>query len=269
VQPDSTSLLVTRCILARHDGRADLALRWAAAAAKLDPNDAGTQDLLAFLYSWLGDVDTGLRHAARLKELSPGSSWGLVWQIYLQVQAGNLTAAEGQVKTGAPGFKESPSFLQAKAHFHTAKGQYAEALDALVKAMPSFREAALEMEGELQFIEFPHAVFLYRQAGNEAQARGIAAAFTRTADGYYKPLEGLERGLSLSVRAEMAAVTGDRAQLIANLTQLYDTGGILPAFVLNEPWFRPYRGDPIVAEVFAKHDARRGEARRQLAADGL
>jgi hypothetical protein len=51
--------------------------------------------------------------------------------------------------------------------------------------------------------------------------------------------------------------------------QLHDQGGILPAFIPTEPWFQAYRDDPAVVTLFAKAEARREEARRELRAEGL
>ena len=66
-----------------------------------------------------------------------------------------------------------------------------------------------------------------------AQSRRLAVAFARGADTYWKPDEGQEQGMSLWARAQMAAVTGDRAAVIDNLTRFHEQGGILPAFVTD------------------------------------
>ena len=112
-------------------------------------------------------------------------------------------------------------------------------------------------------------MFLLRETGEAAQATKVAEAAIRYLDGKFKPSTGPEQGFSLYVRSQIAAVNGDRATTIANLARLYETGGLLPAFAVSKPWFRPHRADPVVVDLLAKFDARRAEWRRQLAREEL
>ena len=135
--------------------------------------------------------------------------------------------------------------------------------------MPTFGARQPDVSNFIAFLDSPRAMFLYRQGGNEAQADRIAGSAVRYADTALKPTKGPERGFPLTIRARIAAVSGDRAGVIANLQQLHDTGGSPPAWLTGEPWFKPYLEDAQFAGLLAKFDARRAEWRRQLAAEGL
>jgi TolB-like protein/Flp pilus assembly protein TadD len=269
VQPGSMMLFNTRVQLATQAARFDEFIRWTAALNKLDPEDAGPHERLAFGYEWLGDAAAARRHAARLTALAPGSARELTPRIELQVREGKLADAAALIQAGNRQFGSEPQFLRSRAEYEAAAGEYERALQTLLAAIPSFGLREPDVSNFTVFIDSPRAVFLYRQAGNDAQADRIAASAVRYADKVFKPPKGQERGPSLINRARIAAVSGDRAGVIANLHQLHDTGGAPPAFLMGEPWFKPYLGDAQLAGLLAKFDARRAEWRRQLAAEGL
>lgn len=269
VQPGSMVLFNARAQLGRQGGRTDEFIRWTAAQAKLDPEGAGTYQSLTFAYSGLGDAAVARRHAARLTALAPGSVRELTTRIVLQVREDRLADAVALIQTGDRQFGSEPDFLRSRAEYETAAGEYEQALQTLLAAMPTFGLREPDVSNFTAFFESPKAMFLYRQAGNEAQADRIAGSAVRYADSVVKPPKGQERGSSLTNRARIAAVSGDRAGVIANLQQLHDTGGAVPVFLASEPWFKPYLADAQLAGLLAKFDARRAEWRRQLAAEGL
>jgi len=269
VQPGSMMLFNTRAQLGGQAGRFDEFIRWTAAQARLDPENAGACESLAFAYSGLGDAAAARRHATRLTALAPGSGRELTTRMDLRLREGRLADAAALIQAGNRQFGTDPEFLRSRARYETAAGQYAQALQTLLAAMPTFGVREPDVSNFRTFAESARAMFLYRQGGNEAQADRIAASAVRYADTALKPPRGPERGFSLTNRARIAAVSGDRAGVIANLQQLYDTGGSTPAFLADEPWFKPYLGDAQFAGLLAKFDARRAEWRRQLAAEGL
>ena len=67
----------------------------------------------------------------------------------------------------------------------------------------------------------------------------------------------------------MYAAMSERAKLLDDLRSIYGNGEVLPAWVVNEPLFRPFRTDPAVVEWLKKFDVRSAEVRRTLAAEGL
>jgi TolB-like protein/Flp pilus assembly protein TadD len=269
VQPGSMMLFNTRAQLGGQAGRLDEFIRWTAAQVRLDPENAGAYQGLAFGYSGLGDADAAQRHAARLTTLAPGSARELTTRMDLKVREGRLADAAALIETGNRQFGTDPEFLRSRAEYETAAGEYERALQTLLAAMPTFDAAQPDVSNFIAFLHSPRGMFLYRQGGNEAQADRIAASAVRYADTALKPTKGPERGFSLTNRARIAAVSGDRAGVIANLQQLHDTGGAPPAWLTGEPWFRPYLGDAQFAGLLAKFDTRRAEWRRQLAAEGL
>jgi predicted Zn-dependent protease len=269
LDPDSAVLYRARSTLALEDGRIDESIRWLAAGAKRDPEDASMYDLSALGYSWLGDVERGLSQVARLNELTPGSAWGVSLELFLHLVAGDLEAAGKLIQDAKGRYETDPAVQRARATYLMARGEHSAALEALLVATPWLREPSPTIGYGPVFWDAPMAAYLYRETGDVAQSRRLAQAFARAVNTYHKPVEGPEQGAWLWVRAQMAAVTGDRAAVIYNLTQLHDQGGILPAFVPKEPWFQAYRDDPAVVALFAKAEARREEARRQLRAEGL
>lgn len=269
VHPESMILFNARAQLARQAGRTDEFIRWTAAQARLDPENSGTYESLAFAYAGLGDAAAARRYATRLTVLAPGSARELTTRIVLKVREGKLADAATLIQTGNRQFGSEPDFLRSRAEYETAAGEYEQALQTLLAAMPTFGLREPDVSNFTAFFESPKAMFLYRQAGNEAQAERIAGSAVRYADSVVKPPKGQERGSSLTNRARIAAVSGDRARVIANLQQLHDTGGAVPVFLASEPWFKPYLADAQFADLLAKFDARRAEWRRQLAAEGL
>jgi hypothetical protein len=190
-------------------------------------------------------------------------------RIELRVREGKLADAATLIQSGNRQFGSEPDFLLSRALYETAAGEYEQALQTLLAAMPNFGLREPDVSNFVAFRESPRAIFLYRQSGNEAQANRIAASALKYADGALKPTKGPERGFSLTARARIAAVSGDRVGMIANLRQLYDTGGFVPVFLTDEPWFKSYLGDAELSVLLARFDARRAEWRRQLAAEGL
>ena len=269
VQPGSMMLFNTRAQLGGQAGRLDEFVRWNAAQVRLDPENAGAYQSLAFGYSSLGDAAAAQRHAARLTALAPGSARELVIRIELHVREGRLADAAALIQAGNRQFGSVPEFLRSRSLYETAVGEYERALRALLAAIPAFGAREPDVSGFFAFIESPRAMFLYRHGGKEAQADRIAASAVRYADTALKSPKGPERGFSLTNRARIAAVSGDRAGVIANLQQLHDTGGSPPAWLTGEPWFKPYLEDAQFAGLLAKFDVRRAEWRRQLAAEGL
>ena len=269
VQPGSMMLFNTRAQLGGQAGRLDEFVRWNAAQVRLDPENAGAYQSLAFGYSSLGDAAAARRHAARLTALAPDSARELRTRIDLNVQEGRFADAVALIRTGNRRFGSELDFLRSRAAYETAVGEYERALQTLLAAMPTFGARQPDVSNFIAFLHSPRAMFLYRQGGNEAQADRIAVSAARYADTALKPPKGPERGFSLTNRARIAAVSGDRAGVIANLQQLHDTGGSPPAWLTGEPWFKPYLEDAQFAGLLAKFDVRRAEWRRQLAAEGL
>ena len=81
VQPGSMILFNTRAQLGGRAGRFDEFIRWTAAQARLDSEDASACENLAFAYSGLGDAAAARRHAARLTALAPDSARELTTRI--------------------------------------------------------------------------------------------------------------------------------------------------------------------------------------------
>jgi tetratricopeptide (TPR) repeat protein len=269
VQPGSMMLFNARAQLGGQAGRLDEFIRWTEAQARLDPENAGTYESLASAYAALGDAAAARRHSTRLTALAPGSVRELKMRIELRVREGKLADAATLIQSGNRQFGSEPDFQLSRALYETAAGEYEHALQTLLAAMPNFGLREPDVSNFSAFRESPRAIFLYRQGGNEAQANRIAASALKYADSALKPTRGPERGFTLTTRARIAAVSGDRAGMIANLRQLYDTGGFVPVFLTDEPWFKPYLGDAELSGLLAKFDARRAEWHRQLAAEGL
>ena len=248
LQPGAPVLLRTRAMLGLLAGRVDEWIRWTAAQLKVDPDDPGAIANLVSGYSMLGDVEAVRRQSRRLTEVAGGTALELAARIRQHLLAGEGQRASALVATGQDRFASDVDYLTA--------------LPVLGDTKPSL------VFGPSLF-DAPHAVFLLRETGEAAQATKVAEAAIRYLDGKFKPSTGPEQGFSLYVRSQIAAVNGDRASTIANLAQLYDTGGLLPAFAVSKPWFRPHRADPVVVDLLAKFDARRAEWRRQLAREDL
>ena len=102
VQPGSMILFNTRAQLGGRAGRFDEFIRWTAAQARLDPEDASACENLAFAYSGLGDAAAARRHAARLTALAPGSARELTTRIDLNVREGRLADAAALIRDGQP-----------------------------------------------------------------------------------------------------------------------------------------------------------------------
>jgi hypothetical protein len=185
------------------------------------------------------------------------------------VQAGKLSDAGRLLEQGTPRFGDDPSFIAARAYYQEWSGAYAAALATLLQTEPSFRDGSPEVSVAQRYYLYPDAIFLFRRTGDVTRARHLADAFVRGMDAYWKPVVGAERGEPLWMRARAAAAIGDQAELIARLSQLYETGGLLPAWVVREPLFRPYAREPAVAALLVKFDTRRAEWRGKLASEGL
>jgi tetratricopeptide (TPR) repeat protein len=259
----------TRNELAFADGRIDEAIRWLAAGAKRDPGDTSMYGQSGLAYLWLGDFERGHSQVARLNEVAPGGALGLALEVFLRLDAGDLDAARNLLQAAAGHYDTEPAVQRGRASYLMRRGDHAAALEALLTATPELRELSPAMGFGPVFWDAPMAAHLFRATGDGAQSRRLAVAFARGADSYWKPDEGQERGMSLWARAQMAAATDDRAAVIDNLTRFHEQGGILPAFLPTEPWFQVHQDDPVVAALFAKAEARRDEARRQLRAEGL
>ncbi len=269
LEPDSSALYRLRGELSFDDGHLDESIRWQAAGAKRDPNDASMYRRGVVGCSWLGDLECALSQIARWKEVAPGNPLVVAAGIRVRLEAGDTEAA-GKLLQAAGGPYDADPFVQrARAIFLMARGDYAAALEALLVGSPRLGQRSPALGYGPAFFDAPMAAYLFRETGDAAQSRRLAEAFARGADAYYKPDEGVEQGTSLWMRARMAAVTGDGAAVIDNLTRYHEHGGILPAFTPREPWFRAYKEDPAVADLFAKADERREEARRRLRAEGL
>ncbi len=176
VQPGSMILFNTRAQLGGRAGRFDEFIRWTAAQVRLDPENAGTYESLAFAYSGLGDAAAARRHATRLTALAPGSARELTMRIELDVREGRFADAVALIRTGNRRFGSELEFLRSRSEYETAAGEYERALQTLLAAMPTFGARQPDVSNFPAFFLSPRAMFLYRQAGNEAQANRIAGS---------------------------------------------------------------------------------------------
>jgi TolB-like protein/Tfp pilus assembly protein PilF len=269
LDPESAALYRQRSVLAADDGRTDEAIRWGSAGARRHPDDAGICDGLALSWADLGDAERSLSYAARLRQLTPGSAFGVSTEIFVRLSLGKLNEAEELVESAA-GRYDSDRWVQVvMASYLMTRGDHSRALQALLAVLPRLRESSPRISIGPTYANAAMAAYLFRETGDLAQSHRIAEAFTRGADVNWTPVKGQEMGLSVLSRARMAAVTGNRAAVIDNLQRYYALGGILPASTPREPWFQAYKDDQAVAELFTKADARREEARKELRAEGL
>lgn len=269
LQSDSPVLYRTRAFLGQQSGRVDEWVRWTAMMVKQDPTDVGAVTMQLQARLWLGDAEGAQALSRRLSELIPGSPRELAARISVHDFAGDRRTSAALISAGDVPFGDDEDFLLAKSVSLLRHGENAQALAALLTALPQYREPQPKVSGGPTFFVSPNAVFLLDKVGQTSQAAAVADAAIRFADATFSPQQGREQGPSLVVRARIAAARGDRATMLAQLRQLYDTGGAIHAFVAVDPLIEPFRGDPTLEDLLARFDARRAEWRRQLAAEGL
>lgn len=267
--PASARLYSTRHQLAFQDGDMAGRVRWGSAAARLDPRSAIAQFELSVAYSDLGDVERGDRHASNMLEIDPDSTLGMLLHVWFRLQAGDRAGATEWLRRAQALGPSDPEVLFAATQVYEANGDFARALDALLRGFPSIGGATPEFNWNLSFYVAPQAVFLLRETGDAERARVVDGAMQKWLEEYWKPLTGNERADSLAVRVMLATAMKDRERLITNLNQLYASGGALSGWYSKTMWFKPFRQDPGIAALLRKDEQRRAEWRKQLAAEGF
>jgi TolB-like protein/Flp pilus assembly protein TadD len=266
LQPDSMIVLRTRSTIADIRGQLVERIRLLRAQTKLDPEDSGARLYLVFAYAQIGDSAATLQEGEALARTNPGP---IALSVQIQIYAReDLRKARELVEQGQARYPNDFDIDGGVATFYEWAGDYAKSLDAYLRAVPAFKGDDPNVAPGEDYFAAADVAFLYRQLNDEAHARALEAPFRRTVAALTPPGR-VPRGLALWGRARMYAAMGERAKLLDDLRILYDNGEVLPAWVADEPLFRPYRADPEVIEWLQKFDARRSDFRRALAAEAL
>lgn len=263
--PGGDELAWLRAKWAWADGRPDERLRWLRRAVEIS-EDNGTFLDMGLAYEELGDPVLAARYYERAIKLVPSDTYTIWRRTKLHSCASEPAEATEMLQEALRRYPNDLNLKLAQITHEYCAGTTGRLIQGLKAAAPNLFDNPPDLDAIYQYIAAPYAVFATRQVGDSLQAEAIAASFYRFVEAVTPP--GM-KGEPDFMRARVAAALGDRGRVIKYLDKLYDTGSVLPAWVVDEPMFRPYAKDPVIAARLAKHAERRNGWRRALEAEGL
>ena len=248
----------TRSNLAFAEGRALDWDRYVARVIEVNPADYQNHAWLALDYGTAGAFDAALYHARLCSRLAPDSAICAYSLARTEMISGDLAAARKTVLEALTRDPQNPQILLAQGELQYYSGDCAGTLRSIAKARPGYdqKEAALNLFHYNDDV----AMFTWclRQRGQTERVAEMSRVFTLQ-DG-----PPTTAGTFVSLRASMAAATGNRDALITQLTSLANIPSPDLAFTKHEPMIQPWLKDREVVALLDRIEARRAEFRRIL-----
>jgi TolB-like protein/DNA-binding winged helix-turn-helix (wHTH) protein len=244
--------------VAFNEGRA---LDWDRLAAKVieaDPTNQANHCSLAAEYDGAYVQDAAMYHARMCSRLDPSNTSGTLAIMGMQLHAGDIAAARATVAEAKTRTPEDPSIRLAEIALQYYSGDCPAMLSSIAQARPSLNRP----EGVLDFFhddgDVDLLVWCLRQQGNTQRVVELGRVHHRV------NAPSVTAGMFLEGIARMAAASGDREALVANLRALVKTPRPSCPFVRHEPMIHPYLQDPEVAALLDTLEKRQAAWGRDL-----